>query len=397
MRKLKYHLLLLFLISCSVVRADVDSTYSDVQEHETLSYRAMHAKSAQEIEQLVKDGIITTYNAYCSTYDNMITLYRSPVLRAAKGFAERIIYQLSLLAIKLSSKDKLKFWDASTPEIKTIIASFCLRHGSGVGDLNQYIENKIQLKKMFGPTCFSENSILEEEAGSSESHLSSPHPTDINSNSEAIMFEQWPALHSAIARRQFDIAAQILLQDNQQAHLLTPFKNNSHGEFNMESDQVAIEKVMQEIKSPYHLGYSALELAILYDSPALVAQILECGADVNLKHPMITFVNEDLPYRLNPKFDIQIVTPLFFAIQQQNSQIAQLLINAGANMEHVLLDVRAEFHSLLVGTPYGLEDWGSYWSIHYDIWGSVIGLNDSIKLSQIESIIPFVKKKRKKH
>lgn len=185
--------------------------------------------------------------------------------------------------------------------------------------------------------------------------------------------EQWPALHIAIAQNQFDIAKQILLQDRHQAHLFTPFKNHPHGEFNQESDLDAIQEAMQEIKCTHHLGYSALELAILYDSPELAALlILEYGVDVNLKHPIVTSVNEDLPYRCNPIFDIQIITPLFFAIQQQNLQLAQLLIDAGADTEHLLLDVRAEFHSMWGLTPGGPLDWGSWWTIHQNIWKSTL-------------------------
>jgi hypothetical protein len=222
--------------------------------------------------------------------------------------------------------------------------------------------------------------ITEHESGSIEYHCGLSYQTKINDT--AIMHEQWPALHTAITRREFDIAEQIILQDRQQAYLFTPFKNNFHGEYNEESDEIAITQAMQDIKFTYSLGYSALELAILYDSPELVALILECGVDVNLKHPIVTSVNEDLPWRSNPKFDIQIVTPLFFAIKQENSQIVQLLINAGADIEHILLDMRAEFHSLFVATPGGIEDWGSWWSIYRDSWKSIIELDYSRKLSQ---------------
>lgn len=151
--------------NCFFSEHDLEN-YFEIPEHQTLIYRAKKISKRNKrdktkttekyvtklnIDNLVKDGISTCYNAYKLNYDQAILqehqrlislgAFRSsyaemmPIIHA-KSFSEAIINQVNSLAQQLSPNEKQAFWNIAGSEIKRILGDFCTSHGcKTTGDL----------------------------------------------------------------------------------------------------------------------------------------------------------------------------------------------------------------------------------------------------------------------
>lgn len=138
--------------------------------------------------------------------------------------------------------------------------------------------------------------------------------------------EGWPPLHQAIVNQQFDTALDILSANPSTIAQTTP---------DFKSDWVLGYLKNRKFESP-KIGYTVLELAILYDAPIEFIEILiEFGANANSRN--LFFFYQKPIERLDYFTGIQIISPLLAAVEKNNEEVIQILLNAGANPDRVEL------------------------------------------------------------
>lgn len=138
--------------------------------------------------------------------------------------------------------------------------------------------------------------------------------------------EGWPPLHQAIVNQRFDTALDILSADPSTIAQETPA---------LKPDMVLGYLENRKYESP-RIGYTVLELAILYDAPIEFIEILiEFGANANSRN--LFFFYQKPPRYLDWYTGIQIISPLLVAIEKNNEEVIQILLNAGANPDRVEL------------------------------------------------------------
>jgi len=135
--------------------------------------------------------------------------------------------------------------------------------------------------------------------------------------------KNWPGLHYAIEQGQIEIAKAFVHFHPEQIHLFTT--------------PMAVEYYFGGNRVIHNTGYSALELAVKSGSVELVELLLQKGANASLERREHFDAGENIETAQYYSY-----TPLYWAIQQKNRQMVELLCTHGAPRNPVFVWSRPE-------------------------------------------------------